>query len=189
MGRGGIEPPVSETAGLQPAAPHGATDPCAGPVGAGPDDDASAVVKVLVSRLVAGRGAGSEGVEPPVVGFGDRDATTGSSPKKGMGMTLCACAGEALDFGAERCALPAHDGPAGIGRFPSSRLRLMIETHGGLARIRAEARQGLPLEQRLGGEDACHRSDDGEPTAQPCQRNFRGRRNCGRTSFSSSALP
>ena len=87
-------------------------------------------------------------------------------------MTLCACAGEALDFGAECCALPAHDGPAGIGRFPSSRLRLMTEVHAGLARVRAEARQGLALERRLGGEDACHRSDDGEPTAHPCQRNF-----------------
>lgn len=39
-------------------------------------DDASAVVKVRVSRLVAGRvEAGSEGVEPPAGGVGDRDAT------------------------------------------------------------------------------------------------------------------
>jgi len=39
-------------------------------------DDASAVVKVLVSRLVAGRvEAGSEGVEPPAGGVGDRGAT------------------------------------------------------------------------------------------------------------------
>ena len=143
-----------------------------GQLAAGPDDDASAVVKVLVSRLVAGSGAGSEGVEPPVVGFGDRDATTGSSPKKGTRMTLCACAVEALDFGADCCALPAHDGAAGIGRFPSSRLRLMIEAHAGLARVRAEARQGLALEQRLGGEDACHRSDDGEPTAQRVSTEF-----------------
>ena len=36
-------------------------------------DDASAVVKVLVSRLAVGRvEAGSEGVEPPAGGFGDR---------------------------------------------------------------------------------------------------------------------
>lgn len=39
-------------------------------------DDASAVVKVLVSRLVAGRvEAGSEGVEPSAIGFGSRGTT------------------------------------------------------------------------------------------------------------------
>ncbi len=46
-----------------------------------PHDDAYAVVKVRLSglavRLVR---AGSEGVEPPAVGVGDRGATNGSSP-------------------------------------------------------------------------------------------------------------
>src|SRR3954447_19147286 len=64
------------TAGLQPAAPHGATDPFGDRCGDRSLDDASAVVNVLVSRLVVGRvGAGSEGVEPPAGGFGDRGAT------------------------------------------------------------------------------------------------------------------
>jgi hypothetical protein len=75
-GSGGNRTPcVGMTAGLQPAAPHGATDPCRTGVAAGPED-ASAVVKVLLSRLVAGRiEAGSEGVEPPAGGVGDRGAT------------------------------------------------------------------------------------------------------------------
>jgi hypothetical protein len=30
----------------------------------------------------------------------------------------------------------------------------------------------LALERRLGGEDACHRSDDGEPRAGLCQCNI-----------------
>ena len=47
-------------------------------------DDASAVVNVLVSRLAVGRvEAGSEGVEPPAVGFGDRGATLARA-RKGM---------------------------------------------------------------------------------------------------------
>src|SRR5437763_1191119 len=54
-GPGGNRTPfVGMTAGLQPAAPHGATD------------DASAVVKVLVSRLAVGRvEASSEGSRTP----------------------------------------------------------------------------------------------------------------------------
>src|SRR5438270_12883250 len=115
----------------------------AGPGGAGPDDDASAVVKELVSRLVAGRvEAGSEGVEPAAIGLGSR----GTAVARAQGvarMTLCAWCGEELEFGEKCCALPAHDGPAGIGRFPSSRLCLMIEGSAGLARVRAEARQGF----------------------------------------------
>jgi hypothetical protein len=58
--------------------------------------DASVVVKVLVSRLVAGRGeAGSEGVEPPVVGFGNRDTAVARAQVEIARMTLCAIAGEA----------------------------------------------------------------------------------------------
>ena len=50
---GNRTPSVGKTAGLQPAAPHGATDPVAGPDGADPDDDASAVVKILFAGLDA----------------------------------------------------------------------------------------------------------------------------------------
>jgi hypothetical protein len=61
---------------------HGATDPCA--IGVATDRnvcDASVVVKVLSAALDARRvRAGSEGVEPPARGVGDRSATTGSSP-------------------------------------------------------------------------------------------------------------
>ena len=86
------------TAGLRPAAPMPRPTP-AGPVwqpvpllaseactsssadararrGMFRGSDASVVVKVLVSRPVAGRvEAGSEGVEAPAVGFGNRDTT------------------------------------------------------------------------------------------------------------------
>jgi hypothetical protein len=34
----------------------------------------------------------------------------------------------------------------------------MIEAAAGLARVSAEARQGLTLEHSFGGEDACHRA-------------------------------
>ena len=71
VGRGGIEPPLSQTAGLQPAWPPWRDRPMSKPSGVDSDDDASVVVKVLVSRQVAGRvEAGSEGVEAPAVGFG-----------------------------------------------------------------------------------------------------------------------
>ena len=82
VGREGIEPPVSEDGWSTASCAPWRDRPACGASGAGPDNDACAVVKVLMSRLVAGPGAGSEGVEPPVVGVGDRDATTGSSPKK-----------------------------------------------------------------------------------------------------------
>ena len=80
---------------------------------------------------------------------------------------------EALRWGARRGVLrrlPAHDGPAGIGRAPSSRLDLMIEIRAGQARERAEARQGLTLERWFGGEGACHRKADGAPDRRMCQR-------------------
>jgi hypothetical protein len=74
VGREGIEPPVSEDGWSTASCAPWRDRPMSKPGGAGLDDDVSAVVKVLVSRLVAGRvEAGSEGVEPPVVGFGDRD--------------------------------------------------------------------------------------------------------------------
>ncbi len=65
--------------------------------------------------------------------------------------------------------LPAHDGPAGIGKFPSSRLILLIEVVAGCARERAEARQGSTLERSFGGADACHRNDDSAPRDAVCQ--------------------
>ena len=55
--------------------------------------------------------------------------------------------------------LPAHDGTAGIGKLPSSRLILMIEGLAGCARERADARQGPTLERSCGDVDACHRND------------------------------
>ena len=76
-------PLCPKTAGLQPAAPHGATDPCRSHVAM-----ASTAMSLQLSRCLwpdwlPGAGAGSEGVEPPAVGVGDRGATTGSSPKGG----------------------------------------------------------------------------------------------------------
>ena len=76
VGRGGIEPPMSEdgwfTASCAPWRDRPMRDRC----GDRSLDDASVVVKVLVSRLVAGRvEAGSEGVEPSAIGFGSRGTT------------------------------------------------------------------------------------------------------------------
>ena len=76
VGREGNEPPMSRRRlvyrQLRPMARPTHADRC----GDRSLDDASAVVKVLVSRLAAGRvEAGSEGVEPPAVGVGDRGAT------------------------------------------------------------------------------------------------------------------
>ena len=83
------------TAGLQPAAPHGATDPFGDRCGDRSLDDASAVVNVLVSRLVVGRvGAGSEGVEPPAGGFGDCDATVTRAQEEWTRMTWYASLAE-----------------------------------------------------------------------------------------------
>lgn len=74
VGREGIEPPVSDDGWSTASCAPWRDRPMSRPGGTGPDDDVSAVVKVLVARLVAGRvEAGSEGVEPPVVGVGDRD--------------------------------------------------------------------------------------------------------------------
>src|SRR5712671_4244257 len=68
-------------------------------------DDASVVVKVRVSRLVAGRvEAGSEGVEPPVVGFGDRNTAVARAQVEIARMTLCAVAGDALARSARSAA-------------------------------------------------------------------------------------
>src|SRR5688572_12427159 len=110
-----------------------------------------------------GTGAGSEGVEPPAVGVGDRGATAGSSPKGNARMTLCAWWGEALKIRREASELPALDGPADVGKLPSSRLGLVIEALAGCARERADARQGPTLERSFGGADACHRDGDSAP--------------------------
>jgi hypothetical protein len=94
-------------------------------------------------------------------------------------MTLCALCVESLKFRREASELPAHDGPAGIGKLPSSRLILMTEVLAGCARERAEARQGSTLERSFGGEDACHRNVDDPRFDSPCQPLYRRRRIAG----------
>ena len=59
-------------------------------------------------------------------------------------------------------ALPAHDELA-IGEVPSPRLLLDVE-QAGSARVRAEARPGLPQEHQFGGAVACHRVVDFAPS-------------------------
>ena len=61
----------------------------------------------------------------------------------------------------ERCfALPALDGPTDVtAGSPST-----------WARVRAEARQGSPLERCLGGRVACHRKSDAAASCGACQR-------------------
>ena len=121
-------------------------------------------------RLIARRvEAGSEGVEPPAVGFGDRDTTVTQAQVRSRHDVVRGYGRSAGEIGEKCCVLPAHDRPAGIGRVPSSRLHLMIEICAGRARGRAEARQGLTLDRSFGGEDACHRNDDDRLFAAPCQ--------------------
>ena len=91
VGREGIEPPVSDdgwsTASCAPWRDRPVRDRC----GDRSHDDASAVVKVLVSRLVAGRvEAGSEGVEPSAIGFGSRGTTVAQAQVESARMTWCA---------------------------------------------------------------------------------------------------
>ena len=110
---------MASTAGVEPAL-SGFVDRClvhlatSTGLAAHKRHDASAVVKVLVARLAAGRvEAGSEGIE--------RTRTR---------MMLCACwgRGSATDVGEECCALPAHDGYAGVGTISSSRRQLATES-------------------------------------------------------------
>ncbi len=115
-----------------------------------------------------GTRAGSEGVEPPAVGVGDRGATTGSSSRE-CAYDVVRVMGEALKNRRKSSELPAHDGPAGIGKLPSSRLILMVEVRAGFARKRAEARQGSALERSFDDTDACHRTSDSAAIARPCQ--------------------
>jgi hypothetical protein len=67
-----------------------------------------------------------------------------------MGRTL-------VELRRERCALPANAGLTAIGDVPTPERLLVSEELLGLARVRAEARQGCSLEQFRGGEHACHR--------------------------------
>jgi hypothetical protein len=103
--------------------------------------------------------AGSEGVEPPAGGFGDRGATVARAREEAR-MTWCARMRRrwCLRVRAES-RLPARDGRACIRERPSSRIVLMIERRSGSARERAEARQGLRLELWFGDRFACHRGD------------------------------
>lgn len=79
---------------------------------------------MLASGLVIRRvWAGSEGVEPPAIGVGDRGATTGSSPSEHAHDGV-----RVNDEDAERTKerqLPANVGTAGIPGFPTSRLSLI----------------------------------------------------------------
>ena len=96
-------------------------------------------------------------------------------------MTLCAWCVEAQNVRRKASELPAHDGPAGIGKLPSSRLRLMIEVSAGCARKRAEARQGSTLEPSFGGEHACHRTSDHHGSGAFMSTGFRDRAHIGRS--------
>ena len=90
------------------------------------------------------------------------------------------CAREAkVCAGGERCearALPAHDRFTGDGDPLSPRLVLVLEPQGGLARERAEARQGVPQEHQFGGAVACHRDVDSGHLGRRSQPKLRGSR-------------
>jgi hypothetical protein len=111
----------------------------AGPGGTGPDDDAYAVVKVLLSRLdVRREHARKESNPRPAV------LETAAPPwlgrKKELArMTSCASGGKDAVTQTEIVELPAHVGPAGFGSFPTSRPLLMIERLAGQARMNAAA--------------------------------------------------
>jgi hypothetical protein len=74
VGREGIEPPLSIDGCFTGSCAPWRDRPNFGAERYGPDVDASAVVKELVSGLAIRRFARSEGVEPPAVGVGDRGA-------------------------------------------------------------------------------------------------------------------
>ena len=103
-----------------------------------------------------------EGVEPPVVGVGDRDvAVTRAQVGRRAHDVVRAGVREqgAGGLRRERCVLPALVGIADGGGIPTLRPLLVSEKWAGLTRVRAEARRGLLPEQRFGGEHACHRRD------------------------------
>ena len=126
-GPGGTRTPsVGKTAGLQPAAPHGATDPVAGPDGAGPDDDASAVVKMLFAGLDA-RHAHARTDSNPQPAVLETAAPPRLERMKEMArMTWCAMWRETRQR-AKEPELPASAGRAGIGSIPTSQPMLLIE--------------------------------------------------------------
>lgn len=103
VGREGIEPPVSEDGWSTASCAPWRDRPISRPGGAGLDDDVSAVVNVLVSRLVAGRvGAGSEGVELSVVGVGDRDTAVARAQGGQLAHDVVRSEDETSDAGGEK---------------------------------------------------------------------------------------
>lgn len=75
VGREGIEPPVSEDGWSTASRAPWRDRPIARPGGAGPDKDASAVVKVRTPGRESPARARPEGIEPLAGGVGDRGAT------------------------------------------------------------------------------------------------------------------
>ena len=161
VGREGIEPPVSEDGWSTASCAPWRDRPMSKPGGAGFDDDVSAVVKVLMAGLAARRASGLGRCRTPGRRFWRPRRHHWLEPERNTNMTLHAWYVEAQNVRRGRSVgLPTHDGPAGIGKLPSSRRRLMIEVFAGCARKRAEARQGSTLERSFGGEHACHRTSD-----------------------------
>lgn len=79
----------------------------------------------------------------------------------------------------ERSRLPTRDGQAGLGLRPSTSIDPRVRGSIELARRRAEARQGEPLELQFGGVVACH-------VSTLARASLRGQRIIQRSSFGSS---
>ena len=160
VGREGIEPPVSEDGWSTASCAPWRDRPMSKPGGAGLDDDVSAVVKVLMAGLVARRGSRLGRCRTPGRRCWRPRRHHWLEPKGKCAHDVVRVMRRSAEDQTEASELPAHDGPAGIGKLPSSRLILMIEVLAGCAHERAEARQGSTLERSFGGADACHRNDD-----------------------------
>ena len=129
------------TAGLQPAAPHGANSTHSRARRCWPNDDAYAVVKVLAAGWMPGnRTARKESNLRPAV-LETAYAAMARAQVRTTRMRWCVELRKARRPSV-KLSYQARVGPAGIGRFPTPRPLLMIERLAGQARIGAKARRG-----------------------------------------------
>ena len=162
VGREGIDPPVSADGWSTASCAPWRDRPTSKPVGIGLDDDVSAVVEVLIAELDARRVSGLGRCRTPGRRCWRPRRHHWLEPKDVGARGRARDAENALTSRRGASELPAHDGPAGMGKLPSSRLVLMIGVLAGCARERAEARQGSTLERSFGDADACHGNDNCE---------------------------
>jgi len=172
VGREGIEPPMSDRRLLHGSCAPWRVRPISGPGGAGPDDDASAVVKVLVAGLAIGPRARSEGVEPPAVCWRPRRHHGPSARNSNAHDGLRASARRSAGAQPSALCLPAPAETTDVVGVSTLRRFLLVQESSGEARVRASTREGCAPEQSLGEKFACHRRSDDGASRRDCQRIF-----------------